>query len=131
MVRAEGKKKVNTRGLDGENMSKHMASIGFSLLHHQICTILIRTLGLFFFLLRPSVPFFFPSCQLSAALSVKKEKTPTSKPRYSSPSLLFVFFFYQTQPVKKEYRGRLNGFHFPRPRPLRRYLLHVIWLRTR
>lgn len=29
--------------------NEHMASIAFSLLHHQICAILIRTLGSFFF----------------------------------------------------------------------------------
>ena len=37
----------------GEN--EHMASIGFSLLHHQICRILIRTLSFFFSLLLFSI----------------------------------------------------------------------------
>lgn len=36
----------HVEGKLGEN--EHMASIAFSLLHHQICTILIRTLGFFF-----------------------------------------------------------------------------------
>lgn len=58
-----GKERKNT--LRGEN--EHMASIAFSLLHHQICRILIRTLGFFFFSL------LFPSCQPSVTYIVQKE----------------------------------------------------------
>lgn len=48
----EGREGENTwRG--GLRENEHMASIAFSLLHHQICTILIRTLGFSFFSLPP------------------------------------------------------------------------------
>lgn len=44
---------------DWDNMNKHMASIASSLLHQQICPILIKTLGY------SPPPILFPSCQLS------------------------------------------------------------------
>lgn len=80
-----GKERENIWRGGWENMNKHMASIDCSLLHHQICIILIRTLGFFF------CPFFFHHVSLQWRTVLRRNNTNIKAT---------ILSFYQTDPVK-------------------------------